>query len=337
MEAFAAPDSSQNLTPSPSFRYPHALSPVAPSVGTGLGPGTTSRQQSSVSTDCVSARSSVCENFNYIPMIVTTNGSQTGFRKVYTGLRGNLDNHSSTYGLTFIWESVTQSGVIPAAAKIVQFTLTQKGRSGMPDQALQTINVDTSKTGTYGYTFNVNPSQLAGSAGQYYETHVKFYWPGGNQNTTVEYDSSYTQIRCDNAVEVNYGSGCVNVDWRPTLDFAQANYPKVAENITLGQAATGLGIKDQTPLTRTTPLQALNNRNFTCSEARKAAMIGPKPYEGAECDEYPFASTAEGGTENTRIMWVPGVEENRAQGQDLLGYYRSLRIMAGDPYYVRII
>ena len=51
------------------------------------------------------------------------------------------------------------------------------------------------------------------------------------------------------------------------------------------------------------------------------------------CDEYPFASTAEGGPGKASIAGVP-LREQRRQGGDLLAFYRRHRIGNGDAFMV---
>ena len=51
------------------------------------------------------------------------------------------------------------------------------------------------------------------------------------------------------------------------------------------------------------------------------------------CDEYPFASTLEGGPGKASIAGVP-LREQRIQGGDLLAFYRRHRIGNGDPFVV---
>jgi hypothetical protein len=51
------------------------------------------------------------------------------------------------------------------------------------------------------------------------------------------------------------------------------------------------------------------------------------------CDEYPFASTYEGGPGKASIASVP-VPEQRRQGGDLAGFYRRHRIGNGDAFVV---
>jgi hypothetical protein len=51
------------------------------------------------------------------------------------------------------------------------------------------------------------------------------------------------------------------------------------------------------------------------------------------CDEYPFASTYEGGPGKASIAGVP-LREQRIQGGDLNGFYRRYRIGNGDAFVV---
>jgi hypothetical protein len=51
------------------------------------------------------------------------------------------------------------------------------------------------------------------------------------------------------------------------------------------------------------------------------------------CDEYPFASTLEGGPGKASITGVP-LREQRIQGGDLAGFYRRQRIGHGDRFVV---
>lgn len=151
------------------------------------------------------------------------------------------------------------------------------------------------------------------------------------------FGTDHTLIRCDNAREVSYGTGCVNVYFTPIMYFWSSEFPNGTHNITLGQATTGAGLLPNNPLTRATPEQAAANRSFSCSPARIAALLPPKPDPSYQCDEYPFASSVQGGTENTRIMWVPGEEENRAHGEQVQSYQRVNRLMAGDYFFVRVL
>ena len=59
-----------------------------------------------------------------------------------------------------------------------------------------------------------------------------------------------------------------------------------------------------------------------------------KPGKGMSCDEYPFASTYEGGT-GAVIAAVP-IKENSSQGGQLSAFYRRNSIQDGDCFEVQI-
>jgi hypothetical protein len=97
--------------------------------------------------------------------------------------------------------------------------------------------------------------------------------------------------------------------------------------------------------TRRTPAIAAHIR--TAQAAGKPAILHrvvPRPRDRrpgacrgwrgpASCDEYPFASTLEGGPGKASIAGVP-LWEQRRQGGDLLGFYRRHRIGNGDAFVV---
>ncbi|WP_275820702.1 NucA/NucB deoxyribonuclease domain-containing protein [Streptantibioticus ferralitis] len=86
------------------------------------------------------------------------------------------------------------------------------------------------------------------------------------------------------------------------------------------------------PLHRTTEAQKNANRAAVCDKLKP-------PSPGLSCDEYPFASTAEGGTfyapPNRGIAWVPQAEQNQ-QGGYLSAFYSQNRILPGDPFYMNV-
>jgi hypothetical protein len=75
------------------------------------------------------------------------------------------------------------------------------------------------------------------------------------------------------------------------------------------------------------------NRAAMCGRKR-----GPRP-RGMSCDEYPFASTREGGGHAGAMgsgwAWVP-VKEQGSQGGLISSFYQNERILDGDPFYVKV-
>ncbi|RDI59039.1 LGFP repeat-containing protein [Nocardia pseudobrasiliensis] len=96
-------------------------------------------------------------------------------------------------------------------------------------------------------------------------------------------------VRCD-AIGAR-ASGCAVPKAEPILDMTTRNVPELAKHIGYGQASGLPGSpKGTSPLTRTTnPATAQNNRNISCNRVPR-----PRP-AGMQCDEYPFATTAQGG------------------------------------------
>ncbi|PWI46209.1 hypothetical protein CK485_00185 [Streptomyces sp. ICBB 8177] len=58
-----------------------------------------------------------------------------------------------------------------------------------------------------------------------------------------------------------------------------------------------------------------------------------------QCDEYPFASTDEGGTAlpatQRAVTWVPAAEQ-RKQGGMVSAFQVQNRVLKGDPFYVEV-
>ncbi|WP_141217232.1 NucA/NucB deoxyribonuclease domain-containing protein [Rhodococcus sp. 14-2470-1b] len=148
-------------------------------------------------------------------------------------------------------------------------------------------------------------------------------------------------IRCDNAEMIQSGTaGCVNPEFRPTVTFSRSTTPDIAKNITNGQASLDrIGTPFGGPLHRVTTAERDANRAIACSTARKAALAPPRAdMVSPSCDEYPFASSLEGGS-NTVIAWVPQTE-NSSQGATLKNFFDRNRILpfaaVRDAYYVSV-
>ena len=67
---------------------------------------------------------------------------------------------------------------------------------------------------------------------------------------------------------------------------------------------------------------------------RKESCGNMKPGKGMSCDEYPFASTYEGGT-GAVIAAVP-IKENNSQGGQLSAFYGKNDIQDGGCFEVKI-
>jgi Deoxyribonuclease NucA/NucB len=112
----------------------------------------------------------------------------------------------------------------------------------------------------------------------------------------------------------------------PVFVVDASRMPHVAAHI---QFAWKLSPPKPRLLHRADALQGRANRRVACADA-------PPPIQpdDPECDEYPFATTLEGGR-GASIAPVPPVE-NRRQGGALSAFYRKEGVRVGDPFRVRV-
>ncbi|XP_028419062.1 uncharacterized protein LOC114544690 isoform X3 [Dendronephthya gigantea] len=110
----------------------------------------------------------------------------------------------------------------------------------------------------------------------------------------------------------------------PTITFPCSRIPDVCKNMRNAIFSKG----KPTTLNRITDPKkiAQNRRNSGCPKLPKVP--------GKNCDEYPFASSRQGGA-GAEIMNVPS-RENSIQGGLLAGFYRAQKIGDGDCYKVAL-
>ncbi|MET9078455.1 NucA/NucB deoxyribonuclease domain-containing protein [Streptomyces sp. NPDC004232] len=186
--------------------------------------------------------------------------------------------------------------------------------------------------GSVGYATSIAPKKInPKTATKYTYTFTKpGYTPG-----TVSYDSAV--YRCDNY----YGStrasraGCAVPDV-PT-GVSMVGLARIDEGIRKLRANGGhfgdpYGGKPLHWMINKTQEDA--NRKAVCPRSAPPDM---QRAGRTSCDEYPFASTYEGGTHlpaNQRtITWVQ-VQENKAQGGRITAWRGQLHVMDHDPFYV---
>ncbi|WP_228780708.1 NucA/NucB deoxyribonuclease domain-containing protein [Nocardia cyriacigeorgica] len=169
-------------------------------------------------------------------------------------------------------------------------------------------------------------------------------------------------IRCDQLAGFRNSAGCIVRAAEPILDMSARNVPALSTHIGYAQASGLPGAPNGTPLTRTNKDEVIQgNRNITCNR-----VPGPRP-AGRQCDEYPFASTYEGGgasgpsrtyqgnpCEQSMPTWVnrlsvpvgfynaqgvsmcmmPGRDNMRGGGITTWFYVKN-RVHDGDTFYVK--
>lgn len=202
-------------------------------------------------------------------------------------------------------------------------------------------------------TFNLNPPGVVSNL-QYPEfskittssigwSTYTFTWiaatPGAIQEGPPP-GTFYTEqrIRCDNQSVFGAAAGCVNPTNRPTVYYNKAVIPAIVQHVLDRQNLTGEGRPFGSPLTRTNREGIDLNRDISCpaSQLRRLELLGPKPgpeeMTNPSCDEYPLASSEQGGS-GASVRWVP-LSENNSQGGTMSQFYRGNRVMVGDNFYV---
>ena len=106
----------------------------------------------------------------------------------------------------------------------------------------------------------------------------------------------------------------------PTVTFTTGSFPNIAPHIKNAQSTLG----KPKQLSRLTDQQKIR--------ANRRAACGSFPGPGS-CDEYPFASTHEGGT-GAAVKGVPLREQNQ-QGGFLGGFYRRFKLGDKDKFKVK--
>ncbi len=148
--------------------------------------------------------------------------------------------------------------------------------------------------------------------------------------------TSAVLYRCDDALN-GQGAGCVIPAFLPTLTY-MTQLTEIAKNIRriqnkgphhYGRPGSG------NPLHRlVNEAQRKRNRRIACGKK----VVGSPP-KGKSCDEYPFATTHEGGhavpAADRGWAWVPEEEQN-SQGGFLKKFYYQNRVLDLDGFWVAV-
>jgi hypothetical protein len=197
--------------------------------------------------------------------------------------------------------------------------------------------------GQVGYeTLTTNNFAVSLSAGQVVGFNFAIDLRFSRQYTSVVLGNMQPRVTCDNQVAAQY-SGCawLNAYSLLTYDIASPRVTEVAQHVRDAQNSifshAGRVTNNQIDgpqLTRIPTSGTLYNQNISAKDARCSTL---PPRTGTQCDEYPFASTAEGG--NTGDFSVRRViaAQNSSAGSDLGYLYAAGRVAYGDGFYVRVV
>ena len=129
-------------------------------------------------------------------------------------------------------------------------------------------------------------------------------------------------VRCDSRGGYKYPAGCANPSYTPTYVVSSSTYPDIAKF----DKAEIAKHPSWATLTRVSPAQAGKNRAVACK--------GFKPPPGKSCDEFPYASTSQGGAGAART--AVNKKENSSQGGNLVGFYNANRLFYGEKFHIKI-
>ena len=136
-------------------------------------------------------------------------------------------------------------------------------------------------------------------------------------------DSTTVGVRCDSQPGYRYPNGCANPAFTPTYVLSSARYPSIAK-FDKAQLARHPRLRT---LTRATPQQLKANRRAACK--------GFEPErKGDSCDEFPYASTVQGG--QGAAQEHVNKAENKAQGGNLVGFYTANRLHYGERFHIEV-
>ena len=165
-----------------------------------------------------------------------------------------------------------------------------------------------------GHTTTVGSIQATGRAETVHNLAIT-----GHHNYHVATSTGQPILVHNNTNPSGCGTGDVSTDDLPVLEISSERMPNIADNI---ESAIDAGHPSVLP--RTSPAQAVQNRREAC-----AGFSGP-----GSPDEYPFASTMEGGA-GSQVRGVP-LQEQYRQGGTVNAFYQQNSIGVGDKFKVQV-
>jgi Deoxyribonuclease NucA/NucB len=131
-------------------------------------------------------------------------------------------------------------------------------------------------------------------------------------------------VRCDSIYPgYRYKAGCANPSFTPTYVLSSSKYPDIAKF----DKAEIAKHPSWSTLTRVSPAQADKNRKIACKGFKKRSPTD-------SCDEFPYASTTQGGAEAAQEH--VNIHENTSQGNNLGAFYNANRLFYGEKFHVKI-
>ena len=146
----------------------------------------------------------------------------------------------------------------------------------------------------------------------------------GDALTFPPLSETTVSVRCDSIYPgYRYRAGCANPSYTPTYVLSSSRYSDIAK-FDKAQIAKH---PSWSTLTRVSSAQADKNRAVACKGFKKK-----NPTDS--CDEFPYASTAQGGAGAAQEH--VNERENQSQGGNLVGFYNANRLFYGEKFHFKI-
>jgi hypothetical protein len=245
--------------------------------------------------------------------------------------------HLQVNATSFIeYDQVTQfalvSGVVPPISMEFSAFCAKPCHAAthFPEGALLAVGVE----GTVSYTYSVAKGGTDETAPNYVLDLTSAGYTLASTDGPPFIYSFPIDFRCDDALS-GKRAGCVFPRFTPTLT-TMTKLPDIAKNIEKAQRGPDQYGKpgSKHPLHRlVNAAQQDKNRKQVCGK-----KVRGTPPKGKSCDEYPFASTEEGGTKlpekDRSWAWVPEGQQD-SQGGLIQSFYSANRILNGDAFWVK--
>lgn len=288
-----------------------------------------------VSDDCFTSRFMACSslNFWYRSYVPTQGGRTIGTRSFILHVRNEMTSNNTKVVAEPIVKFIEETGRVRDTT--LRFALVDQNRDRTPISDQFTLKTDLLREqGTVKLErLELDLPVAETTREKYIVIQGATVWNWGLYPIRG-YAGDGAVMRCGRAWD-NATKNCVNPHYRPTIVFdGNGDFEHVAQNI-----HTAITKENQPSVLTRDPSQVRANRYAACRRTNQQRLekLGKKPdgMPTASCDEYPFASTKEGGDE-ARVQWVPR-EENNKQGHEIKKFLEQNQLQPEDRFEVKAI
>ncbi|MFB7853286.1 NucA/NucB deoxyribonuclease domain-containing protein [Streptomyces sp. NPDC056053] len=277
-------------------------------------------------TSYTRTRGSTSEPF--VLTVIDTRGKVRGQMTGKATQSEKLNSKSRNWSRTLKIKITSASGVVKGGAKIS--TKISCGKGARRCQPSKAVKGTLKKGRTYTASWKIH------SPGNKTVTHkpvpiATVTVPGAVPDNSAPV--TMRGVRCDN-VKYLGKPGCVYSSWLPS--FALSRKDKAVKEAAKHVYDAQRKVKGKPGLSK--PLHRLTGKSKI---DKNRAVVCKKKYtrpKGKSCDEYPMASTREGGKEESKKLSshrMINAKQNSKAGTRLNQFYGNNRIMEGDGFFVK--